>query len=1712
MKVIASKNDPPLGAVLTCSRAGVTVEWGKETCLALTDSFSITSSHCISRHVARVNPSLDLYPSHILHRTEVDHWLSTASGPLSCGGDIVSTLEQLNKALAPSPVLVGQKITVADLEVFAALYRNGSWQGLVKSGGAPSHTLRWYNYIQSQVNDILAALPSDVQKALTSTQAMSSPEKVGGTTKKPEEGGKFVELPGAKMGEVVVRFPPEASGYLHIGHAKAALLNQYYQLAFKGKLIMRFDDTNPAKEDAEFERVILEDLELLQIKPDLFTHTSDHFDRLLQLCEQLLDRSLAYCDDTDAETMKKEREERKESRNRNNSVEKNRAMWEEMKKGTDKGLAFCVRAKIDMNSDNGCMRDPTIYRCKNEPHVRTGTKYRVYPTYDFACPVVDSVEGVTHALRTTEYHDRDDQYFWFIDKLGLRPLHIYEYSRLNMNNTVLSKRKLTWFVSEGLVDGWDDPRFPTVRGVLRRGLTVEGLKDFIIAQGSSRSVVNMEWDKIWSFNKKVIDRTTPRHTALQGDLVPVLVSGVTEQATTAQRHPKDPALGTKTVWVGPRVLVEACDAEQLQEGQNATFINWGNIRIKKLQRQDGRVVAVEAEANTSDTDYKKTLKVTWLADSPQSPTTPLVCVYFDHLINKSVLAKDEDFKSFIGHETRAELSMVGDPELRHAKVGDIVQLQRKGFFRVDEAYAPVSLSSCRERPVVLFSIPDGHSKDAPTAASIKKLAGMSAKERHQSGQGKKAEKSPQEEVRPMVGAGAGNGQALLDAIKVQGDKIRQLKASKADKNVVMAEVDGLKKLKKDFQDTTGLEWKPDIVLPATATAAATTQPKASKSPVDIHREIKAQGDKVRDLKAAKAEKDVVKGEVDTLLALKKAFKAATGQDWKPDLDVSQLSGSSPASSPAASSPSSSGKGSNTALDLHQQIKAQGDIVRALKAEKADKDKVKQAVDGLLALKGQFKTATGIDWKPDIDVSQFSGQASPATSASPATPASPASGKGSSTALDLHQQIKAQGDVVRALKAEKADKDKVKQAVDGLLALKGQFKTTTGIDWKPDIDVSQFSGQASPATSASPATPASPASGKGSSTALDLHQQIKAQGDVVRALKAEKADKDKVKQAVDALLSLKGQFKSATSIDWKPDIDVSQFSEAASNGSGGNMPASAAAKASPAKPAPTRASPAKAIPARASPAKTTPARASPAKTTPAKTAKVEEGGAKKQTRLGLEARKEENLADWYSQVITKAEMIEYYNVSGCYILRPWAFSIWDSIRTFLDGKIKELGVENTYFPLFVSREALEREKTHISDFSPEVAWVTRSGSSEMAEPVAIRPTSETVMYPAVAKWVQSHRDLPMRLNQWNNVVRWEFKQPTPFLRTREFLWQEGHTAFATQAEAVEEVHQVLDLYAQVYEDLLAVPVVRGRKTEKEKFAGADFTTTTEAFISASGRGIQGATSHHLGQNFSKMFEIVFEDPETKEKQFVFQNSWGLTTRTVGVMVMVHGDNKGLVLPPRVASVQAIIMPVGITAKTTEAEKTALYQACQDLEGDLQTGGVRARRDLRDNVTPAWKFNHWELKGVPLRLELGPREVAAGQVFVVRRDTGEKLPVPRASVAAAISAILENVHKDMFDRAHKDMKEHTAKVHSWPEFTSSLDGGNVLLAPFCGREECEDVIKKESAREEAAEPGAPAMGAKSLCIPFDQPGSVDNLACIHPACKTKPQFYTLFGRSY
>ena len=387
-----------------------------------------------------------------------------------------------------------------------------------------------------------------------------------------------------------------------------------------------------------------------------------------------------------------------------------------MVKGSAAGQKCCVRAKIDMSSPNGCMRDPTIYRCKNEPHPRTGTQYKTYPTYDFACPIVDAIENVTHTLRTMEYHDRDDQFYWFIDALKLRKPYIWEYARLNMTNTVLSKRKLTWFVEEGLVDGWDDPRFPTVRGVFRRGMTVEGLKQFIIAQGSSKSVVFMEWDKIWAFNKKVIDPVAPRYTALENqNQIVINVAGAKLESVQVPLHPKNNDVGMKTVWMGPQVLVDYADAECLQEGENATFINWGNLMINKINKTGDKITSVDATLNLDNKDYKKTLKLTWLCKLAPSEYPPTFCVYFEHIISKAVLGRDEDFKNYIGHETRSETAMMGDPELKNLKKGAIIQLQRRGYFKVDQAYGPASEFSGVERPVVLFFVPDGHTKEMQTS-------------------------------------------------------------------------------------------------------------------------------------------------------------------------------------------------------------------------------------------------------------------------------------------------------------------------------------------------------------------------------------------------------------------------------------------------------------------------------------------------------------------------------------------------------------------------------------------------------------------------------------------------------------------------------------------------------------------------------------------------------------------------------------------------------------------------------------------------------------------------------------------------------------------------------------------------------------------------------------------------------------------------------------
>ncbi|EST10206.1 Anticodon-binding [Kalmanozyma brasiliensis GHG001] len=512
------------------------------------------------------------------------------------------------------------------------------------------------------------------------------------------------------------------------------------------------------------------------------------------------------------------------------------------------------------------------------------------------------------------------------------------------------------------------------------------------------------------------------------------------------------------------------------------------------------------------------------------------------------------------------------------------------------------------------------------------------------------------------------------------------------------------------------------------------------------------------------------------------------------------------------------------------------------------------------------------------------------------------------------------------------------------------------------------------------------------------------------------------------------------------------------------------------------------------------------------------------QIGITVRKAGDFSEWYSQVLRKGDMLDYYDVSGCYILKPWSYFVWQSIQNFFDAEIKKIGVENCYFPMFVSADVLEREKDHIEGFAPEVAWVTKAGNSDLERPVAIRPTSETVMYPYYAKWIQSHRDLPLKLNQWNSVVRWEFKHPQPFLRTREFLWQEGHTAHMTLEQADEEVMHILDLYRQVYEKLLAVPVVPGVKSEKEKFAGGYYTTTVEGFVPTTGRGIQGGTSHCLGQNFSKMFNITVEDPKAAEehrgkdegKLHVWQNSWGLSTRTIGVMVMVHGDDDGLVMPPRVAQVQVVIIPCGIGVKTTPAEKEAIMDACDQTAKDLKAAGIRAKADLRDNYSPGFKFNDWEMRGVPIRLEIGPKDLEKKSVVSVRRDNKAKAPLSVEGLSESIAKLLDTIHDDMFAKADAEYRSRRKVCEQWDDFTSILNDKCHVVIPWCEVEACEDEIKKRSARQatagEAEDEKAPSMGAKSLCIPFDQKqfGEVKGKKC--PQCGKDAKRWTMFGRSY
>ncbi|MBI4507396.1 MAG: proline--tRNA ligase [Chloroflexi bacterium] len=452
-------------------------------------------------------------------------------------------------------------------------------------------------------------------------------------------------------------------------------------------------------------------------------------------------------------------------------------------------------------------------------------------------------------------------------------------------------------------------------------------------------------------------------------------------------------------------------------------------------------------------------------------------------------------------------------------------------------------------------------------------------------------------------------------------------------------------------------------------------------------------------------------------------------------------------------------------------------------------------------------------------------------------------------------------------------------------------------------------------------------------------------------------------------------------------------------------------------------------------------------------------------------KDENYSRWYTDVVLKAELADYAPVRGCMVIRPYGFALWENMQQGLDRRFKDTGHANAYFPLLIPESFLRKEAEHVAGFAPQVAWVTHGGDEELEERLAVRPTSETIICTMYAKWIQSWRDLPVLVNQWANVMRWE-KVTRLFLRTTEFLWQEGHTAHRTEEEAEEETLRMLGVYQDFIENDLAIPVVPGRKSESEKFAGALRTYSVEALM-GDGRALQAGTSHNLGQHFAKVFDITFLDKDGQRKH-VWQTSWGVSTRLVGAIIMVHGDNRGLVLPPRVAPIQVIIVPIF----RKEAEREAVAAFVADLERDLRPH-IRVQSDWREQ-TPGWKFNEWELRGVPLRLEVGPRDVAANQVVAVRRDTHEKRPLPRSGVGSAVPALVEDIQRSLLDRARRFRDEHTARAATVAELEEVVEERRGFVwAPWCGEAACEAAVKERS-------------GATIRNIPFDRPD--DRQACL------------------
>jgi len=475
-------------------------------------------------------------------------------------------------------------------------------------------------------------------------------------------------------------------------------------------------------------------------------------------------------------------------------------------------------------------------------------------------------------------------------------------------------------------------------------------------------------------------------------------------------------------------------------------------------------------------------------------------------------------------------------------------------------------------------------------------------------------------------------------------------------------------------------------------------------------------------------------------------------------------------------------------------------------------------------------------------------------------------------------------------------------------------------------------------------------------------------------------------------------------------------------------------------------------------------------------------------IGITVSKKEDFSEWYTQIVLKAKLADYAPVKGLIVLRPDGYSIWESLRNTFDKKFANNGIRNGFLPVLIPESLLGKEKKHFAGFNPEVFWVTHSGKSEVGDRLALRPTSETLAYTMYSKWIQSWRDLPLKINFWNSALRAEIKGTKPFLRTSEFLWQEGHTVHATEEEAGKEVMKILEIYKNTVEEELAIPVTTGIKSEKEKFVGAVYTTTMES-IMPDGKALQMGTSHFLGQNFSKPFEVKFADKDNVE-HFAWQTSWGVSWRLIGAMIMTHGDDQGLVLPPKIAPIQVVIVPI---YKNDEGKDKVLPKV-EEIKETLESKEIRIHVDDRSELSPGYKFNDWELKGVPIRIEIGPKDIEKQSVVIAKRYTREKSSLGFTEIEK-ISTVLDEIQEDMLKIAKVQVNANTIDISDYTEFKSKIENGGFFKAPWCGKTECEEKIKEET-------------GADIRVIPFDSENT--NKKCMY--CSEQSISIPIFARGY